>query len=117
MTFTFPVSSFTASELGNLQKTATRATLARLGFNHNITRNFYFSSLLFGGLGLRHLFLEFGIAQLELFIRHIRARTPQGILFLIGLSWWHLIAGVSTPLLQHPTDSVTYVEQTWYTAL
>jgi hypothetical protein len=99
MTFTFPVSSFTSNDLGNIQKSAVRATLARLGFNRNITRDFVFSSLLFGGLGLHHLFLELGIGQLELFLRHLHARTHQGILFLIGLSWWHLVAGYSTPLL------------------
>jgi hypothetical protein len=110
MTFTFPVASFTKHDLGTLQKLAVRATLARLGFNRNITRDFVYSSMLFGGLGLRDLFLELGIAQLELFIRHIRARTSQGVLFIIGLSWWHLVAGSSTPLIQEPPHSVDYVD-------
>jgi hypothetical protein len=71
----------------------------------------------YGGLGLRDLFLELGIAQLKLFIRHIRARTSQGVLLIIRLSWWHLVAGSSTLLLQQPQHPVDYVDFTWYSAL
>jgi hypothetical protein len=117
MTFTFPVASFTKHDLGTLQKSAVRETLARLGFNRNITWDFVFSRMLFGGLGLRDLFLELGIAQLELFICHVRAGTSQGVLFIIGLSWWHFVAGYSTPLLQEPQHSVDYVDFTWYSTL
>ena len=98
MIFILTVTSFTATQLMSLQKQAIRATLARLGFNRNISRDVVFGSPLFGGLGLRDLVLEQGIAQLELLLRCVRASTPQGSLFLIGLSWWHLVAGFTTSL-------------------
>jgi hypothetical protein len=93
MVFTFAVCSFTMAELTSLQRAHVRSTLARLGFNHNISRDIVFGSTLYGGIGRVNLIVEQGIAQLQLLIRYLRARTPQGNLMLIGLSWWHLVAG------------------------
>ena len=117
MTFTFAVASFTATQLLNLQRPAIRVTLAKLGFNRNISRDIVFGSPLYGGLGLLNLVTEQGIAQLQILIRHLRPGTPQGTLFLIGLSWWHLAAGFSFSLWEHPQVKIPYVERTWYTSL
>jgi hypothetical protein len=117
MTFTMAVTSFTATQLMSFQKQAIRATLTRLGFNRNISRNIVFGSPLFGGIGLRDLVLEQGIAQLQLLLRHVRAGTPQGSLFLIGLSWWHLVAGFTTSLWETTDAHIPYVERSWYTSL
>jgi hypothetical protein len=95
MVFPFPVCSFTGAELNTLQKAPVRATLARLGFNRNISRDIVFGSPLYGDLDLLNLFVEQGIAQLQLLLRHLRAEITQGSLMLIGLSWWHLVAGFS----------------------
>jgi hypothetical protein len=112
MTFTLAVSSFTAPQLFALQKPAIRATLARLGFNRNISREIAFGSPLYGGCGLRNLLIEQGIAQLELLVRHLRARTPQGSLFLIGLWGWHLVLGFATPLWENVYANTPYIEYT-----
>jgi hypothetical protein len=98
-------------------KSAIRSTLVRLGINRNISRDIVFGSPNFGGLGLRHLFVEQGIAQLELLLRHLRAKTTQGALLLIGLSWWHLSAGFSTSLWEDTKANVSYVEHSWYNSL
>jgi hypothetical protein len=117
LTFTMAVTSFTIQQLHNLQKQAIRATLARLGFNRNIARDIVFGSPFFGGIGLRDLVIEQGIAQLELLVRHVRACTPQGDLFLIGLSWWHLVAGFTTSLWVATDAHIPYVERSWFTSL
>jgi hypothetical protein len=106
MVFTFAVCAFTMAELTNIQKAPVRATLARLG-----------CSSLYGGLGLLHLFVEQGIAQIQLLLRHRRAQTPQGSLMLIGLSWWHLVAGFSSSLWENTQANIPYVDHTWYTSL
>jgi hypothetical protein len=113
MTFTLAVCSFSLSELVKSQK----AALARLGINRNIARDIVFGSPLFGGLGLWHLFVEQGIAQLELLLWHLRAKTTQGALLVIGLSWWHLSTGFSTSLWEHMDANILYVEHSWYTSL
>jgi hypothetical protein len=117
MVFTFAVCSFTASELTFLQKAPVRATLARIGINRNTSREIVFGSSLYGGLGFLHLFVEQGIAQLQLLVRHLRANTSQGSLMLIGLSWWHLVAGYSCPLWENPASNVSYVEPSWYSSI
>jgi hypothetical protein len=117
MIFTMAVTSFTAGQLMSLKKQAIRATLACLGFNRNISREIVFGSPLFGGIGLRDLVLEQGIAQLELLLRHVCAGTPHGSLFLIGLSWWHLVAGFTASLWETTDAHIPYIERSWYTSL
>jgi hypothetical protein len=117
MIFTMAVTSFTATQFMRLQKQAIQATLARLGFNRNIYRDIVLGSPLFGGIGLRNLVLEQGIAQLELRLRHVRAGTTQGYLFIIGLSWWNLGIGFTTSLWENTDAHIPYVEPSWYTSL
>jgi hypothetical protein len=59
--------------LESVQRLATSATLAKLGYHHTIHRAIAYSSPRYGGLGLRNFYVEQGIAQLQLFIRHLRA--------------------------------------------
>jgi hypothetical protein len=117
MVFAFSVCSFTMGQLYNLQKAPIRATLARLGINRNISRDIVFGSALYGGLGLLDLFVEQGIAQLQLLLRHIRANTTQGALILIGLSWWHLLPGFSSSLWENTDANICYIEYSWYSSL
>jgi hypothetical protein len=117
MVFTCTVCSFTEAELTILQKAPVRATLAHIGINRNTSHGIVFGSSLYGGLGFQHLFLEQGIAQLQLLLRHLRANTSQGSLMLIGLSWWHLTAGYSSPLWETPTSNISYVEHSWYDSI
>jgi hypothetical protein len=98
-----------------LQRPAVAATLAKLGFRRTINRTIAFGSPQYGGLGLRDLYIEQGIAQLQLFIRHLRAQSPQGRLLQISLAWWQLQAGVSWSLLQFPTQPLSYLDFTWLT--
>ena len=63
------------------------------------------------------IFVEQGIAQLQLLVRHLRAKTMQGHLMLIGLSWWHLVAGYSSSLWMHPAANISYVKHSWYNSL
>jgi hypothetical protein len=117
MIFTFAVCSFTEAELNTLQKAPVGATLARIGINRNTSCDIIFGSSLYGGLGFQHSFVEQGIAQLQLLIHHLRADTSQGSLMLIGLSWWHLIAGYSSPLWETPTSNISYVDHSWYNSI
>jgi hypothetical protein len=111
MVFTMTVTSFTATHFISLQTQAIHATLAQLGFNRNISRDLVFGSPFFGGIGFRYLVIEQGIAQLELLVRHVRAGTPKGSLFIIGLSWWHLVAGFTTSLWETRDANIPYVER------
>jgi hypothetical protein len=117
MVFTFAVCSFMRADMAKLQTVPIRATLARLGFNRNISRDIVFGSSLYGGLGLLPMYVEQGIAQIQLLLRHLRADNTQGSLMLIGLSWWHLVAGFSSSLWENTQETIPYVEHSWYSSL
>ena len=103
--------------LAKLQSHPTRATLMKIGFNRNTPLAVVYGAVTHAGLGMRHQYIEQGIAQLQLFIRHIRAGTDQGTLLCITLSWWQLVAGVSFPLLQYPDRHVLYLDDDWLTSV
>eukprot|EP00980_Cylindrotheca_fusiformis_P015420 scaffold4342_cov68-Cylindrotheca_fusiformis.AAC.2 len=82
-------------DLDRVQRLAsTSATLAKMGFRRTIHRSLAYGSPLYGGLGLREFYVEQGIAQLQLLIRHLRADSPQGRLLRICIDWAQLQAGV-----------------------
>ena len=85
----------------------------KIGFNRNTALAVVFGAVTFGGLGMRHLYVEQGIAQLQLFIRHTRAGTDQGTLLRITLAWWQLAAGVSYSLLEFPSCIIHQLDDNW----
>jgi hypothetical protein len=112
------VMTHSSKDLFNLQRPAIAATLSKLGFRQTINRAIVFGSPLYGGLGLRDLYVEQGIPQLQLFIRHLlRAESPKGELLKITLSWWQLQAGVSWSLLEHPQPKLSFLPTTWLTSV
>jgi hypothetical protein len=117
LTYGLSVMTHTRQDLDHLQRPAVSATLAKLGFRRTINRSIVFGSPLYGGLGLHDLYLEQGIAQLQLFIRHLRAQSPQGKLLHIALTWWQLQAGVSWNLLSLPQRPLHYLPATWLTSV
>jgi hypothetical protein len=96
--------------LRKLQSAPSRSTLSKIGFNRNTPHAAVFSPTLDNGLAMRDLPVEQGIAQLQILIRHIRAGSTQGDLFLITLSWWQQLASVSYSLLEHTSQSLPFLD-------
>jgi hypothetical protein len=86
MTYALPVSHHLPKHLYKAQSAASRATLMKLGFNRNTPSRVVFGPSRYGGLGLRNLAVEQGISQIELLVRHIRAKSTQGTLLRITLA-------------------------------
>jgi hypothetical protein len=103
MTYTFPVTHHSTARLHKIQSAPTRSTLMKLGFNRNTAHAVAFSPSRYGGLGLRTLHVEQGIAGLTILIRHLHARTPQGSLLLITLAWCHKSLESKHPYLNFQT--------------
>jgi hypothetical protein len=59
---------------------------------------------------MQDLPVEQGIAQLQILMCHIRAGLTQGDLFLITLSWWQQLAGVSYSLLENTSPSLPFLD-------
>jgi hypothetical protein len=60
----------------------------KIRFNRNTAHQVVYGPSRYGGLGFQDLFVEQGVAQVQLLVRHLRAGTVQGIFILITLSWW-----------------------------
>lgn len=91
--------------------------LLKLGYNRNTSKKVVFGSQFYLGLGLRHLYVEQGIAQINIIMRHIRVNTDLGTLTEIVLHWWQTNAGVSYSLLEKTSSTIKYTGETWFTSL
>jgi hypothetical protein len=117
MTYTLPVSHHSQKRLTKLQSAATRATLMKLGFNRNTAHRVVYGPSRYEGLGFRDLFVEQGIGQVEMLVRHLRANSTQGILIRITLAWWQLVVGVSYPLLETPNMAIPHLAPNWLSSM
>jgi hypothetical protein len=118
ITYTLPVSHHSPKRLNKLQSAATRATLMKLGFNRNTARRVVYGPSRHGGLGFRDLFVEQGIGQVEMLVRHLRAKSTQGTLIRITLAWWKLVVGVvSSPLLETTSTSIPHLAPPWMSSM
>eukprot|EP00980_Cylindrotheca_fusiformis_P029904 scaffold24022_cov357-Cylindrotheca_fusiformis.AAC.1 len=104
-------------DLDRVQRLATSATLAKMGFRRTIHRSLAYGSPLYGGLGLREFYVEQGIAQLQLLIRHLRADSPQGRLLHICIDWAQLQAGVPWNIFSNPSKPLPHLPFTWLTSV
>jgi hypothetical protein len=102
MTYTFLVSAHSPAKLRKLQSPAICAVLNQIGFNSRTACAVVFGPCMHGGLALRDLPVEQGIAILIMIIRHLRVATPQGQLLLITLVWWQHVIGISYALIDNP---------------
>jgi hypothetical protein len=110
MAYTFPVTHHSSKSLIRLQSAPTRSTLNKIGFNWNTPHAVTFGPTLYNDLAMRDLTVEQGMGQLQLLIRHIRVESTQGSLFLIALSWWQHLAGVSFPLLENTSTPLPFLD-------
>jgi hypothetical protein len=78
MPYTLPVSHHGPKLLRELQSPATRANMTKLGYNRNTAHRVVYGPSRYGGLGFRDLFVEQGIGQVQLLVRHLRAAIPPG---------------------------------------
>ena len=117
MTFGLGVCPISKKKLIKIQKRTKKVTLHKLGFMASTPNAVVYGALQHGGLGLRHLYIERGIAQTILLIRHVRANSDQGTMVRIALDWWQQSAGVNFPLLLNPAVPVPYLESNWLTSL
>ena len=117
MTYILPVSFHQHKKLDKIQQMAAAATLQKIGFKKTTPKVVRYGSISRGGLGLRILFIEQGIAQILMITRQLRSTSDLGKLTKITLKWWQQQAGISHPLLEYPTIKLPYLQWNWFTSL
>ena len=80
MTYTLPISFHQHKQLDKLQQMSTTATLQKIGFKKTTTKAVQYGSIAHGGLGIRILFIEQGIAQILMITRQLRSKSNHGTL-------------------------------------
>lgn len=68
-------SSMTLAQLDRVQRNAMKIIIARCGYNRNTKREIIYGSMAYGGANFRHLYMQQGVGQLTLFMRHWRQPT------------------------------------------
>ena len=70
-----------------------------------------------GGASFRPLWVQQGVSQVTLFLRHWRRNTQGGQLSKIALAWFQVQAGVSYPLLRFPKRTLPQLESKWFVSM
>ncbi len=117
-TVSYPLAAthMSQTDLNQAQKPVTHAFLSALGFNPNMPRSIVYAPPSFGGIGLRDLYVEQGIAQTMALIRHTRASTTLGKTLHVLIETFQLVAGLSQPILTD-TRPISYANNKWLESL
>jgi hypothetical protein len=110
-------SSMTMHQLDTIQRKAMSIIIPRCGFNRNTKKEILYGPLDFGGASFRPLWVQQGVGQVTLFIRHWRKNTQSGKLSRIALAWLQAQAGVSYQLLSCPEKPVPQLESKWFQSM
>jgi len=84
-----------------------------MGFNRHTPSALLYAPRREGGAGLKDLFIEQGPQKAMWILRHVRANTTAGTLFLALLEWFQQNAGVSYRALDCPHIPIKYVKNPW----
>jgi hypothetical protein len=117
MGYSLPVTTFSEDELNHIQSTPIRAILPAMGYNRNMPKAVVFGPREYGGIGLRHLYIEEGSQQTATFMRHYRHGGRIGRALLIGLQWFQLINGTSYDSFEQPNRLLPHAVGSWFISI
>ena len=110
-------SSLTRQQLETVQRKAMSIIIARCGFNRNTKKEILYGPLELGGANFRPLYVQQGVGQVMLFIKHWRLRSAAGKLLQVALSWFQQQTGVSYSILATVTTPLPHLESKWIRSL
>jgi exonuclease III len=117
VTYPLPASSMTEKQLATVQRKALSIIVARCGYNRNTKKEILFGPASLGGANFRDLYVEQGIGQVTLFLRHWRGFTQISKMLRIAVSWFQLTVGSSTPILENTRMVLPHLESKWIGSL
>ena len=110
-------SFMTQQQLDTIQRSAMSIIVPRCGFNRNTKKEILYGPLHLGGASFRPLWVQQGIGQVTMFLRHWRKNSQAGQLSRIALAWFQVQAGVSFPILEYPSRPVPQLESKWISSM
>ena len=115
--YPLPCSSLTRDRLDQVQRKAMSIIVPRCGFNRHTKREILYGPIELGGANFRHLYIEQGIGQVGLFIKHWRSNSTAGKLLRIAVSWFQYQLGTSFSFLENVTTPLPHLESKWLQSL
>jgi hypothetical protein len=92
--------------------------VSRCGFNRNTKKAILYGPLTLGGTSFCSLFVQQGVSQVMMFIRHWRKHSRvTGKLFRIAISWFHSQVDVSFSILEQVHHPLPHLESKWLLSL
>jgi len=101
--YPFPATTLTCKTLEKAQLMTTPMILSKMGYNQNMPKAVVYAPSTHGGIGMKNLHTEQGLAKVLQVLKHIQAKTTLGTLLTITIQAYQLQAGISRNVLEDST--------------
>jgi hypothetical protein len=112
MRYSLPITAINQMDLEGIQKKATLATLASLGYNRHMPREVVFCSTKYQGIGLQHLYDVQGSEGTRLILQELKHNGSTRTMLKYLLEVIQMESGIGNPILQD-TRPLIYIEWGW----
>jgi Reverse transcriptase (RNA-dependent DNA polymerase) len=106
--FPLGVTMMTYETANQISMRTTQAIIGAMGLNRQAPRQIVFAPTSKLGLGLKHHYMVQGTKHVKQLVSHVRQQDTNGKLYKATLEFSQLLAGTTTPLLQHPHRTISY---------
>jgi hypothetical protein len=91
--------------------------LPRMGYNRNTARAvLVYGPERYGGLGIKNLYAEQSLAQINAILQHQRMDSPLGKIITINLEWVQIIAGIQNQIFED-TEPLQHLKGHWFKSI
>jgi hypothetical protein len=112
MRYSLAITSINQMDFESVQRQATSAILAAMGFNRHMPREVVFCSTLYQGLNLRHLYDIQGMESTRLILQELNSSTTTTKLLRSIIDVIQMEAGIGKPILEENRPLI-YIEWGW----
>jgi hypothetical protein len=107
---------FQEADLTKLQNKALMQFLPKMGYNKHTARAVVYGPEECGGMGIKNLYIEQSLEQINVFMQHTRLESPLGDIMNINLDCVQLIAGIERPVFED-TKLLYHLEGEWFISI
>jgi hypothetical protein len=101
---------FQEKDLNKIENKALMSFLPKIGYNFNTPRAVVYGPTECGGIGIKNLFVEQSVKQINAYIQHTRLDSPLGKIMHITMDWVQLIVGIAKPVFEDTNRYTTWKE-------
>jgi hypothetical protein len=108
---------FQDRDLNKIKNKALMTFLPKIGYNQNTPRAVVYGPAKCEGLlGIKNLYVEQSVKQINAYIHHTQLDSPFGKIMRITMNWVQLIAGIAKPIFED-TKKLQHMEEEWFVSI